>query len=218
MSDLPALDTSLLPPPSGADGEKVRLLLLYGSNRGVSLSRRLLEEAARLIEHLGGEARIFDPSALPLPETAAPDHAEVAKLHELLAWADGHMWCSPEYFGTMSSIMKAQLDWMFPVIAGKKLMAAKPVAIAQVCGAASTYNTTMDLAKVGKWLGMVVTPAMLTIAKVQEEFDADGRMKPSPYFNGLVDMAEELMAFAALLKPQREALQNRYSERASAKG
>jgi hypothetical protein len=49
-----------------------RFLLLYGSLRERSFSRLLTFEAARLLQALGGEVRIFDPAGLPLPDSV-PD-------------------------------------------------------------------------------------------------------------------------------------------------
>ena len=49
-----------------------RFLLLYGSLRERSYSRLLTFEAARLLQALGGEVRIFDPAGLLLVILRAP--------------------------------------------------------------------------------------------------------------------------------------------------
>ena len=61
-------------------GHRPRVLLLYGSLRPRSHSRFLTLEAARLLEALGAETRIFDPGGLPLPDDAPEDHAKVQEL------------------------------------------------------------------------------------------------------------------------------------------
>lgn len=98
----PAADTTHAP----------RILLLYGSLRARSYSRLLTEEAARLLDAMGAETRVFDPSGLPLPDDAPSDHPKVAELRALSAWSEGQVWCSPERHGAMTGILKAQIDWI----------------------------------------------------------------------------------------------------------
>ena len=88
-----------------------RILLLYGSNRERSYSRLAIQEAGRILEYFGAEVKIFHPKGLPLPEDADLEHAKVKELHELLAWSEGMVWCSPERHGSMSSIPKAFLEF-----------------------------------------------------------------------------------------------------------
>lgn len=89
-----------------------RILLLYGSVRKRSFSRLMCEEAARILNRLGAETRLFDPSGLPLPDDAEPDHPRVQELRTLTTWCEGMVWCSPERHGAMTGIMKAQIDWI----------------------------------------------------------------------------------------------------------
>lgn len=72
-----------------------RILLLYGSNRERSFSRLAAQEAGRILEYFGAEVKIFHPKGLPLPEDGDASHAKVKELHELLAWSEGMVWCSP---------------------------------------------------------------------------------------------------------------------------
>jgi arsenic resistance protein ArsH len=55
---------------------------------------------------------IYHLWGLPLPEDADTEHPKVKELHELLAWSEGMVWCSPERHGSMSSIFKSQIDWI----------------------------------------------------------------------------------------------------------
>jgi arsenic resistance protein ArsH len=45
------------------------------------------------------------------------------------------------------------------------------------------------------------------------EFDEAGRMKPSPYYDRVVDVMEELMKFTLLTRGCADYLIDRYSER-----
>lgn len=88
-----------------------RILLLYGSLRERSYSRLAAEEAARLLQLFGCEARIFDPSDLPMPDQVKDDdHPAVQELREHSLWSEGQVWCSPERHGQITGIMKAQID------------------------------------------------------------------------------------------------------------
>lgn len=102
---LPNIDINLLDQPTlekvqaKALDHPLRILLLYGSNRERSYSRLAVLEAGRILEHFGAEVKIFHPKELPLPEDSDAAHPKVKELHELLAWSEGMVWCSPERHG-----------------------------------------------------------------------------------------------------------------------
>ncbi|MEH3036432.1 MAG: NAD(P)H-dependent oxidoreductase [Sphingomonas adhaesiva] len=211
MTDLPALAVDRLP-AHAADGPPPRFLLLYGSARPGSFSHLLAEEVARLLRHLGGETRLFDPATLP-PPGSPPGDAATAELHAAALWSDAQFWCSPENYGTVSAVLKHQLDSCPPVVEGRPLFGGKPLATAQVCGAGPSFNTTMALAAIGRWLGMFVTPSLVCVPQVQTQFEG-GRLKASPFYDQLVDLAEELFKVTVALRAGRGALLDRYSKRA----
>ncbi|WP_339935781.1 NAD(P)H-dependent oxidoreductase, partial [Vreelandella glaciei] len=119
LNDLPNIDSGLFKAPSneqlrlpqGAE-YKPKILLLYGSLRERSFSRLAVEEAARLLNAMGAETRIFAPRGLPLPDTEDTSHPKVDELRQLAQWSEGMVWCSPERHGAMTGIMKAQIDWI----------------------------------------------------------------------------------------------------------
>jgi arsenic resistance protein ArsH len=51
------------------------------------------------------------------------------------------------------------------------------------------------------------------VAKAYEQFDDSGRMKPSAYYDRVVDVMEELMKLTLLTRGASAHLTNRYSER-----
>ncbi|MGB1932929.1 MAG: NAD(P)H-dependent oxidoreductase, partial [Candidatus Puniceispirillaceae bacterium] len=82
------------------DKTPVRIALLYGSLRKRSYSRLLSEEAMRILQALGAECRIYNPSGLPLPDDGVDaSHPKVAELRDLINWSEGMVWCSPERHG-----------------------------------------------------------------------------------------------------------------------
>ncbi|WP_331344198.1 arsenical resistance protein ArsH [Cellvibrio sp. UBA7661] len=192
---------------------KPRILLLYGSNRARSFSRLLVEEAERLLLHLGAETRIFNPSGLPLPDDEPDTHPKVQELRELVLWSEGQVWCSPERHGAMSSVFKAQIDWIPLNMGAVRPTQGKTLAVMQVCGGSQSFNVVNQLRVLGRWMRMFTIPNQSSVAKAFQEFDEQDRMKPSAYYDRLVDVMEELMKFTLLLRDSSDYLVDRYSER-----
>ena len=190
-----------------------RILLLYGSNRERSFSRLLVEEAARLLQRFGAETRIFDPAGLPLPDAAPDSHPKVQELRELMQWSEGQVWCSPERHGSMSAVLKAQIDWVPLAIGAIRPTQGKTLAVLQVCGGSQSFNVVNQLRVLGRWMRMFTIPNQSSVPKAFLEFDADGRMKPSSFYDRLVDVMEELVKFTLLLRERQDYLVDRYSER-----
>ena len=192
---------------------KPRILLLYGSTRERSFSRLVTQEAARLLNEFGAETKIFDPSGLPLPDDAPDTHPKVAELRELMQWSEGQVWCSPERHGSMSAVFKAQIDWVPLAIGAVRPTQGKTLAVMQVCGGSQSFNVVNQLRVLGRWMRMFTIPNQSSVAKAFTEFDEAGRMKPSSYYDRLVDVMEELMKFTLLLRDRQDYLIDRYSER-----
>jgi arsenic resistance protein ArsH len=193
-----------------------RLLMLYGSLRQRSYSRFLTIEAARLLEAFGAEVKIFNPSGLPLPDDAPETHPKVQELRELSAWSEGHVWCSPERHGSMTGIMKAQIDWIPLTLGSVRPTQGKTLAVMQVSGGSQSFNAVNQLRVLGRWMRMITVPNQSSVAKAYEQFDEAGRMKPSAFYDRVVDVMEELMKFTLLTRGISDYLTNRYSERKDA--
>jgi arsenic resistance protein ArsH len=190
-----------------------RILLLYGSLRARSYSRFLTFEAARLLETLGAETRIFDPQGLPLPDGAPDTHPKVQELRDLAAWSEGQVWCSPERHGTMSGVMKSIIDWIPLSVGAVRPTQGKTLAVMQVSGGSQSFNAVNQMRVLGRWMRMITIPNQSSVAKVFQEFDEDGRMKPSAYYDRVVDVMEELVKFTLLTRDRAGYLVDRYSER-----
>jgi arsenic resistance protein ArsH len=193
-----------------------RLLLLYGSLRERSFSRLLTLEAARLLETFGAETRIFDPSGLPLPDDAPADHPKVQELRALSMWSEGQVWCSPERHGAMTGIMKAQIDWIPLEMGAMRPTQGKTLAVMQVSGGSQSFNAVNQLRILGRWMRMITIPNQSSVAKAYQEFDEAGRMRPSAYYDRVVDVMEELVKFTLLTRGLSAYLTDRYSERKAA--
>jgi arsenic resistance protein ArsH len=190
-----------------------RFLMLYGSLRERSYSRLLTLEAARLLEAMGGEVRIFDPKDLPLPDGAPDTHPRVQELRKLASWAEGMVWTSPERHGSMSGIMKSQIDWIPLTLGATRPTQGKTLAVMQVSGGSQSFNAVNQLRVLGRWMRMITIPNQSSVAKAYLEFDAAGRMKPSSFYDRVVDVMEEFFKFTMLTRDVSPYLVDRYSER-----
>lgn len=218
--NLPNIDQALFNPPTAEALHSLtkaahppRILMLYGSLRERSFSRLAVEEAARLLQAMGAETRIFNPRGLPLADAEEISHPKVTELRDLAEWAEGMVWCSPERHGAMTGIMKTQIDWIPLSLGAVRPTQGKTLAVMQVNGGSQSFNTVNQLRVLGRWMRMLTIPNQSSVPKAFMEFDDNGRMKPSAYYDRIVDVMEELVKFTYLTRDKADWLTDRYSER-----
>jgi arsenic resistance protein ArsH len=190
-----------------------RILLLYGSVRKRSFSRLVTEEAARILGRFGAETRTFNPSGLPLPDDADEAHPKVQELRDLVIWAEGMVWCSPERHGAMTGTIKAQIDWIPLALGAVRPTQGKTLAVMEVSGGSQSFNAVNQLRILGRWMRLITIPNQSSVPKAFTEFDESDRMKPSPYYDRIVDVMEKLVKFTLLTRDRADYLVDRYSER-----
>ena len=220
MSDTYQIDENSFQP---IDGERLRnseqvshkpkALLLYGSLRERSFSRLMTKEAALVLSKLGAETKTFNPTGLPLPDDAEPTHPKVAELRDLVSWSEAMVWCSPERHGAMTGIMKAQIDWIPLSLGAVRPTQGKVLAVMQVNGGSQSFNAVNQMRILGRWMRCITIPNQSSVPKAFQQFDENDRMKPSAFYNRMVDVMEELMKFTLLTRSCSDYLTDRYSER-----
>ncbi len=194
-------------------GHKPRVLLLYGSIRERSFSRFVAEEAERLLLWQDCETRLYNPNGLPQPD-GDDTHPKVKELREAALWAEAMVWVSPERHGGMTGIMKSQIDWLpLAPIGGVRPTQGKTLAVMQVSGGSQSFNAVNQMRILGRWMRMITIPNQSSVAKAWLEFDDNDRMKPSPYYNRIIDVVEELVKFTWMTRARSPYLVDRYSER-----
>jgi arsenic resistance protein ArsH len=166
-----------------------------------------------LLEAFNCEVKIFNPSGLPLPDDSDASHPKVQELRELMAWSEGQVWCSPERHGSMTGIMKAQIDWVPLTVGAVRPTQGKTLAVMQVSGGSQSFNAVNQLRVLGRWMRMITIPNQSSVAKAFLEFDENDRMKPSGFYDRIVDVMEELVKFTLLTRDNSAYLTDRYSER-----
>jgi arsenic resistance protein ArsH len=199
--------------PAGSFDHPPRILLLYGSLRERSFSRFLTEEAARILEHFGAEVKIFDPLELPMVGSVPETHPKVVELRGLCLWSEGQVWCSPERHGAVTAVMKNQIDWIPLEQGALRPSQGRALAVMQVCGGSQSFNVVNTLRLLGRWMRMFTIPNQSSVPMAYKEFDDAGRMRPSAYYDRVVDVMEELVKFTLLLRGRTAYLTDRYSER-----
>jgi arsenic resistance protein ArsH len=213
IPNLPNIQPELLDMPTVEKLEPVgdmnhppRILLLYGSLRERSFSRFLTYEAARILEQFGADVKIFDPMELPMVGSVPETHPKVVELRELCLWSEGHVWCSPERHGTVTAVMKNQIDWIPLEQGAVRPSQGRTLAVMQVCGGSQSFNVVNTLR-------MITIPNQSSVPMAYKEFDDEGRMRPSAYYDRVVDVMEELFKFTLLTRGRTDYLTDRYSER-----
>lgn len=217
--DLPALDRAQfrVPDPASLSGpvsrHRPRILLLHGSLRGRSYSRFLADEAERLLVVMGCETRRYDPSGLPLPDDADPSHPKVQELRALSLWSEGQVWSSPERHGTLTGVMKCQIDWLPLDECGVRPTQGRALAVIQVSGGSQSFNAVNAMRLLGRWMRMVTIPNQSSVPRAYELFDDAGRLPAGSHYERLVDVCEELVRFTYLVRDNAGVLVDRYGER-----
>jgi arsenic resistance protein ArsH len=220
IPDLPNVRSAQLSIPSygmlapvGDMRHPPRILLLYGSLRERSFSRFLTEEAARILAYFGADVKVFDPAGLPMAGSVPEDHPKVVELRELCLWSEGQVWCSPERHGAVTAVMKNQIDWIPLEMGAIRPSQGRTLAVMQVCGGSQSFNVVNTLRLLGRWMRMFTIPNQSSVPMAYKEFDDEGRMRPSAYYDRMVDVMEELFKMTLLLRGCTGYLTDRYSER-----
>ena len=184
-------------------------------SRGADMFHRIADCLAPMFGGLAAH-KTFNPTGLPLPDDAEPTHPKVTELRDLVSWSEAMVWCSPERHGAMTGIMKAQIDWIPLSLGAVRPTQGKVLALMQVNGGSQSFNAVNQMRILGRWMRCITIPNQSSLPKAFQQFDESNRMKPSPFYNRMVDVMEELMKFTILTRSCSSYLTDRYSERVEA--
>jgi chromate reductase len=164
----------------------MKVLAFAGSLRRESANKKLAREALRvLVEHSLARAEFADLKDYPMPlydgdreqNEGLPD--EVVKLGARIADAEALIVATPEYNGSISSVLKNAIDWISRLkpmpIAGKHLLllSASPGGWGGVRG---LWHSRVPLEAVGAH----VFPQMMSLPGAGSAFDEAGRLTGAP--------------------------------------
>jgi len=109
--------------------------------------------------------------------------------------------------------MKSQIDWIPLTLGAVRPTQGKTLAVMQVAGGSQSFNAVNQMRILGRWMRLITIPNQSSVAKAFMEFDDQDRMKPSAYYDRVVDVMEELVKFTLLTRDRADYLVDRYSER-----
>ncbi|EXJ74498.1 uncharacterized protein A1O5_02794 [Cladophialophora psammophila CBS 110553] len=200
-------------------GERIKVLVLYGSLRQRSYSKLLAFEVSRILWRLGCDVRIYNPQGLPVKDDEQHNHPKVQELRELSRWSDGHFWVSPEQHGNLTAVFKNQIDWI-PLSTGSvRPTQGRTLGLAMVSGGSQSFNTVNSLRVLGRWMRMFTIPNQSSVPQAYTLFtdkDADeggSRLMPGGNRDRLVDCAEEFVKYTVIMRPHFALFSDRFSER-----
>ena len=192
----------------------VKVLAFAGSARRDSLNKKLARVAAQAAREAGGEVTFVDLDEFPMSvyhgdyeaEHGMPEHA--LRLREIFLAHDALLIASPENNQSVPSLLKNTLDWLSRSLGDGKgrnsglapykgklagMLAASPGMFGGVRG-------LPHLRQILSSLGVTVLGAQVAIARADEAFDADGKLKDPHYVKAVELLARGLVETAAKLK------------------
>lgn len=192
-----------------------KVLVLFGSLRQDSQSRKLALEVETILSQFGADVKVFEPEGLPIFDGDSESHPKVQELRELSVWSEGQVWISPEIHGNFSGVFKNQIDWLPLKQSAVRATQGKTLAVMQLSGGSQSFNAVNNLRVLGRWMRMFAIPNQSSIAKAWQEFDSHGKLKDSPYRDRVIDVLEELFKITLLMRSQSSYLTERFSEQKS---
>ena len=182
---------------------------LGGSLARVSRSRAALQRGLAGAAAAGAETRLLDLRELALPmydpdlEESPPDVASTL-IEECYA-ADGLLWSSPLYQGTISGAFKNALDWLHPL--GRR---DPPYLHDKVIGLISAAGGTHGLQAINTMEFSVralrgwAVPYVVPVATTGRVFETDGRVKDPAVESQLDTLGREVVRVAERFSGDRE--------------
>ena len=189
-----------------------KILILYGSLRPESYSRKVADLAEKILTEFGAEVKRYHPHDLPVFDRQSFDHPEVLKIRALSNWSEAHVWISPEQHGAMTACFKNQIDWLPLSDGAVRPTQGRCVALMQVNGGSQSFNVVNQLRILGRWMRMLVIPNQSSIPQTWREFDDEGKMRDSNYKQRVIDVLEELFKFTIMTRDHSDYLTTRFSE------
>jgi FMN reductase len=196
---------------------------LGGSLARVSKSRASLRTALEGAEEAGAETRLLDLRELDLPmynpDDDRPTDAAIRLIESCYA-ADGLLWSSPMYQGTISGALKNALDWLH-VLGQRDPPYLHDKVIGLISAAGGTHGlqaiNTMEFS-VRALRGWAV-PYVVPVASAARVFDSEGRIRDETIELQLRKLGSEVVRvaerFSADEKVHRQAECDKAAERAA---
>jgi FMN reductase len=178
----------------------LKIVGLGGSLAEVSRSRAALRVALEGAAGAGAETTLLDLRELDLP-MYNPDHeqptAAAARLIEQCYAADGMLWSSPMYQGTISGAFKNALDWLH-VLGAREPAFLHDEVIGLISAAGGTHGlqaiNTMEFAT--RALRGWAVPYVVPVPTAARVFDQEGHVQDAAIESQLRSLGAEVVRVA----------------------
>ena len=182
----------------------MRILALGGSTRAVSFTWSALQVAARHMETLGCAVRSINVSELSLPpyreERDSCRSPEIRNLLSEFTVADGFIFASPAYHGSISGALKNVLDYVDLLKSSTPpFLGGKPVAIIAVGqGTIAPVLAARTLVDITHALRGLVVPSIVAICNGDKAFSPAGQLCAPEMRERLTRVADDLNRYCEL--------------------
>jgi FMN reductase len=152
--------------------KSIRIAVIIGTSRPGNYTSKaiaLVVDELKKNEHVTVE--VFDPADADLPFPGGNATDDQKRLQEMVAGATGVILSTPEYHGSMSSMIKLIMENLgFPSV-----LSGKPVALLGVAaGQIGAIKSLEMLRSACSHVGAIVLPGPVSVDGVQSAFDEDG--------------------------------------------
>jgi FMN reductase len=178
----------------------MKIVGLGGSLAAVSRSRAALATALEGAQEAGGETELLDLRELDLP-MYNPDDDEptpaAARLMESLYTADGLIWSSPLYQGSISGALKNAIDWLHPL--GDRdppYLKDKVIGLISAAGGAQGLQAINTMEFSVRALRGWAVPYVVPVASAARVFDETGRIQDQAIEQQLKMLGSEVVRVA----------------------
>ena len=177
------------------------IALIVGTNRPGSNTAKVAAHVADIYTALDQPPQIVDLHLLP-PEIFQPTSyektpASFAPFQEPIRDADGFVIVTPEYNGSVPGIFKYYID----MLDEPADFAGKPVVfVGLAAGMWGALRPVEQIESIMLYLGAVIYPKRVNIAKINEHLDSAGRIKTPEHVERLEKQARGFIEFVEKLK------------------
>ena len=182
---------------------------LGGSLRHTSTSRAALQQALGGADAAGAESSLLDLRELDLP-MYNPDDDEpgevAARFIESCYSADGMIWSSPLYQGTISGALKNALDWLH--VLGRRdppYLHDKVIGLVSAAGGTQGLQAINTMEFAARALRGWAVPYVVPVASADRVFETSGQIKDESVRNQLSMLGREVVRVAELFAKDRSA-------------
>ncbi len=172
------------------------ITLVIGTNRPGSNTAKVAAEVKEIYQKIVGKVEVIDLAKLPpeifSPESYATKPASFAPMAEAILKADGIVWITPEYNGSLPGVAKYFIDMLkFP----ESLKNCPVCLIGLAAGEWGALRPTEQLKDIFIYRNALLYPERVFMPKINELLNESGKLKSSEIAQRLEKQASGFIQF-----------------------